>query len=128
MRRTILLNILLTLVAAPPLYAGTFQPTPIAPDLGLDALTRGVARSQLNRDVFADPWSTVTIGSVDLYSVYPYVESRTFQIVSDPRWNRLVVGEAGNSLTAYDGKGQTLGALSERQRPCAGAGGAHRVR
>ncbi len=63
--------------------------------------------------MFADPWSTVTIGSVDLYSVYPYVESRTFQIVSDPRWNRLVVGEAGNSLTAYDGKGQTLGALSE---------------
>ena len=113
MRRTILLNILLTLVAAPPLHAGTFQPTPIAPDLGLDALTRGVARSQLNRDVFSDPWSTVTIGSVDLYSVYPYVESRTFQIVSDPRWNRLVIGEAGNSLTAYDGKGQTLGALAQ---------------
>ena len=79
----------------------------------LDALTRGVARAQLGRDVFSDPWAAVTIGNVDLYSTFPYVESRTFEIVSDPRWNRLVYGEAGRSLRAYDGAGQPLGALKQ---------------
>lgn len=111
MRRAILLTSVLTAITAPALHAGTFEPSRIAPDQGLDALNRSVARAQVGRDLFSDPWATVTIGSVDVYDVFPYVESRTFQIVSDPRWNRLVYGEPGRSLSAYDGAGRTLGAL-----------------
>ncbi len=109
MRPTVLLC--LGLILATPAGAATFQRAPIAPDLGLDALTRGVARQQLGRDVFSTPYAAVTIGHVDVYPVFPYVESRTFEIVSDPRWNRLVYGEAGRTLKAYDGAGQPLGAL-----------------
>jgi len=111
-RRLILLT--LGLLAAPGLVsAGTFERSRIAPDLGLDVLTRQVARDQIGRDLFANPYATVTVGNVDVYDVFPYVESRTFQIVSDPAWNRLVFGESGRSLRAYDGKGHPLGALLE---------------
>lgn len=113
MRRAILLTLGITLAAASEPHAGTFERARIVPDLGLDAITRGLTRQQVGRDVFSDPWATATLGHVDLYDVFPYVESRTFQVVSDPSWNRLVVGEAGRALRAYDGKGGTLGALSE---------------
>jgi DNA-binding beta-propeller fold protein YncE len=113
MRRTILLTATLSLIAAQSPWAGTFERARIAPDLGLDALTRGVARAQLGRDLFADPYATVTLGTLDVYAVFPYVESRTWQIVSDPRWNRLVVGEAGQSLGAWDGAGTAVGALRD---------------
>lgn len=113
MRRAILLTLGITLAAASTARAGTFERTRIVPDLGLDAITRNVTREQVGRDVFSDPWSTVTIGHVDLYDVFPYVESRTFQLVSDPRWNRLVFGEPGRSLSAWDGSATTLGALKE---------------
>ena len=113
MRRALLLSISLMVITAYPLRAATFTPTRIAPEWGVDALTRGVARQQVQRDLFSNPYATVTLGNVDVYDVFPYVESRTFQVVSDPRWNRLVYGEMGQTLRAYDGKGQTLGALSE---------------
>ena len=110
-RDALLLSLSLTVIAAHPAGAATFAPTRIAPDWGLDALTRGVARQQVGRDLFADPYATVTLGSVDVYNVFPYVETRTFQVVSDPRWNRLVYGEMGRTLRAYDGHEQPLGAL-----------------
>ena len=110
MRRLTVTTATLLLIAAPA-AAGTFARDRIAPDLGADALTRGVARAQVGRDLFADPYATVTLGSVDVYDVFPYVESRTFQVVSDPRWNRLVYGEVGRSLAAFDGAGTTAGPL-----------------
>ncbi len=113
MRRAILLTSVLSMCAALPASAGTFDPSRIAPDQGLDALDRGVARAQIGRNLFSDPWATVTLGSVDVYDVFPYVETRTFQVVSDPHWNRLVFGEPGQSLRAYTGQGQPLGALAE---------------
>lgn len=113
MRRTLLVLMGLSLVASRPLDAGTFNRTSIAPAFGVDALTRAVARERVGRDLFADPYATVTIETVDIYNVFPYVESRTFQVVSDPRWNRLVFGEPGRTLRAYDGAGQALGALAE---------------
>ena len=112
MRRSILLTVCLTMAVAVPLSAGTFDKARIAPDLGLDSFNRSVTRGQLSRDLFSDPYATVTVGSVDVYDRFPYVETRTFQVVSDPRWNRLVTGEVGKSLTAYDGAGTTLGALA----------------
>lgn len=113
MRRPIVMTLGLILIATASPRAGTFDKARIAPDQGLDALTRSVAQQQVGRDLFADPWSTVTIGHVDVYDVFPYVESRTFQLVSDPQWNRIVYGEPGQTLKAYDGQGQTLGALKE---------------
>lgn len=112
MRRSIPVMLSLTLLGASPLMAGTFERSPIAPELGLDALTREVAREQLGRNLFASPFATVTIGTVDVYNVFPYVETRTFQVVSDPAWNRLVCGEPGRSLSAYTGAGTALGPLS----------------
>lgn len=112
MRRNILLVIGL-LAAAPPLHAGTFSSAPLSPEVGLDRLTRAVTRERVGRDLFANPYATVTISNVDVYDRFPYVESRNFQIVSDPRWNRLIGGEAGKSLVAWDGAGTTVGPLAE---------------
>jgi len=111
-RRIIPLALIAFVSLASPLVAGTFGTTPIAPDLGLNSLDRGVARQKLGRDLFADPYATVTIGSVDVYDKFPYIASRTFQVVSDARWNRLVFGEVGGDLHAWDGAGTTFGALS----------------
>jgi hypothetical protein len=101
------------LVTSGSLFAETFERTRIAPDQGIDVLHRGVARERVGRDLFSNPYATVTIGQVDVYDVFPYVEARHFQIVSDPRWNRLVFGEVGQSLRAFDGAGSPMGALSE---------------
>jgi hypothetical protein len=120
-RRSILIRIglagTLALASGAPVFDGsaaaaTFTPAPLAPDLGLDALTRQVTRTQLGRTLFADPWATVTISHVDVYDRFPFVESRHFVIVSDPAWNRLVYGETGKSLSAFDGQGTPTGALA----------------
>jgi hypothetical protein len=100
-------------VRVPAARAGTFTPAPIAPEAGVERLNRAVAREKTGRDLFAEPYATVTISNVDLYDRFPYVESRDFQVVSDPRWNRLVFGERGRSLAAWNGEGTSLGALSE---------------
>lgn len=113
MPRSLPLMLGLMLVAATPLLAGTFDKSRIAPDLGLDALTRSVARDQVGRDLFSNPYSAVTLGTVDVYDAFPYVETRTFAIVSDPAWNRLVYGEPGKTLRAFDGGSTTLGRLRQ---------------
>ena len=113
MRRSIAMAVSLILVAAAtPLCAGTFDRAPLAPDLGLDALTRSVTRQQLGRALFANPYATVVISNTDVYDKFPYVESRVFQVVSDSRWNRLVYGERGRSLDSFDGAGTAFGTLS----------------
>ena len=111
-RNSLLMLSLMTWAAAGPLSAGTFSQAPIVPDLGLEALNRDVARERLGRDLFANPYATATISHVDVYARFPYVESRHFQIVSDPRWNRLVFGERGGRLSAFDGRGTSFGPLS----------------
>jgi hypothetical protein len=116
-RRRILIRIALAASLAATTFAGraaaaTFAPAPLAPDLGLDALTRQVTREQLGRNLFGDPWATVTLSHVDVYDRFPFVESRHFVVVSDPGWNRLVYGETGKSLSAFDGAGSSFGALA----------------
>lgn len=113
MRPLISLTLLLTLVGAAELRADTFEKTPIEPTLGVDALTRRVAQEQLGRAVFANPYATVTLGFVDVYDVFPYLETRHFQVVSDPKWDRLVFGEVGKSMHAFSGAGTSLGPLAE---------------
>jgi sugar lactone lactonase YvrE len=111
-RRFVLLALALTTCPIGMLSAGTFEKTPLAPEVGLDVLTRRVSREQVGRELFANPYATVTIANVDVYDRFPYVETRHFLVVSDPRWDRVVYGERGRSLRAYDGKGGPLGALS----------------
>ncbi|MBK8167717.1 MAG: T9SS type A sorting domain-containing protein [bacterium] len=107
------LSITGVLLAASAATAGTFAPTPYLVDAGVDALTRGATRSLVDRDLFGSPWATVVVGHVDIHDRFPYLESRYFQVVSDPAWNRLVLGEAGRDLAAYDGAGSTFGSLRE---------------
>ena len=118
MRRHTLMLITLLLVAAGPAAAKTFSRSALAPELGLDALTRRVTRERAGRDLFANPYATVTVARVDVYDRFPYVESRRFQIVSDPRWNRLVCGEPGQGLSSYDGRGSALGTIGVLRSPC----------
>src|SRR5688572_15677864 len=92
--------------------AGTFDRGALAPELGIDALDRGLTRARLGKSVFSTPYASVAIGQVDVYDVFPYVESRRFQVVSDPGWNRLVFGEVGRSLSAFDGRGTAFGPLA----------------
>src|SRR5262249_6455487 len=112
-RRRILLMIGLVGALAVPAGAATFAPAPLAPDFGVDALTRRVTRDQLGRTLFGDPWATVTLSHVDVYDRFPYVESWHFVVVSDPAWNRLVYGEVGGDLHAFDGAGTATGPLRE---------------
>jgi len=111
-RHRIRLMIALLGTLAVPAGAATFAPAPIAPDLGLDVLTRRVTREQLGKSLLGDAWAAVTLSHVDVYDRFPFVESRHFLVVSDPAWNRLVYGEAGKSLGAFDGAGSPTGALS----------------
>jgi hypothetical protein len=101
------------LLAAATATAATFAPSPYLPAAGVDVLTRGTARQLAERSLFGTPWATVVIGHVDIYDRFPYLESHYFQVVSDPAWNRLVLGEADRGLSAWDGAGTGFGPLKE---------------
>ncbi len=101
------------LLAAATATAGTFAPAPYLPAAGVDVLTRGTARQLAERSLFGTPWATVVIGHVDVYDRFPYLESHYFQVVSDPSWNRLVLGEVDRGLSAWDGAGTGFGRLKE---------------
>ncbi|MEZ4654027.1 MAG: FlgD immunoglobulin-like domain containing protein [Candidatus Eisenbacteria bacterium] len=93
--------------------AATFEPAPISPELGLDVLDRSVTEEHLERALLAAPYAVAALGTVDVYDVFPYVESRFFVVVSDPDWNRIVVTETGSgTLSAFDGSGTEVGPLS----------------
>jgi FlgD Ig-like domain/NHL repeat len=108
-RTTLIISIML--LGAVDAGAGTFNPTPYLSDAGVDALTRGVANSEFGRDLFSDPYATVVVGNVDVYDRFPYLEAHYFQIVSDPTWNRLLMGEVGQAPVAFDGDGTSFGPL-----------------
>jgi len=108
-RRLVPLCLGLMLALAHSAPASTFQQAPIAPDQGIQRITRGVTRELLGRDVFSSPWATVTVSNIDIYDRFPYVETRNFQIVSDPQWNRLVCGQPGSGLMAFNGAGTSVG-------------------
>lgn len=111
MNRTAFITTLLLLDAASS-RAGTFAPTPYLPQDHVDVLTRQVANEQFSRDLLGAPYATVVIGHVDVYDRFPYIESRYFQFVSDPSWNRVLMGEMGASVDAYNGAGGKFGTLS----------------
>lgn len=98
--------------AGSPGLAATFAPEAVAPDLGIEVFDRGVAEEKLGRRLFGTPAASVVVGHVDVYDVFPYVESRYFVIVSDPEWNRLVVTATGSGrVVAFDGLAASSGPL-----------------
>lgn len=112
MRRMSLPSVMMLAALTAPAAAATFADAPILPDQGIRSLDRTVARTTLDRELFGEPYATAVVGHVDVYDGFPYLESRWFQIVSDPEWNRLLVGELGGSLTAVDGSAASFGALN----------------
>lgn len=113
MTRTAFLTTLLAFAGGTAASAGTFVPSPILDDPGVDVFNRHVAREMVDRDLFSGPYATAVIGSVDVYDIFPYLEARTFEVVSDPGWNRLLYGEVGGALKEYRGVDAATGALSE---------------
>ena len=109
-RTTLIISILL--LGATSAEAETFNPRPYLPEAGVSVFTRSVANEQLGRNLFGDPYATVVVGNVDVYDRFPYLEARYFQVVSDPKWNRLLMGEVGQGLFAHDGAGDRFGRLS----------------
>jgi len=93
--------------------AGTFSPTPYLPQDHVNVLTRSVANEQFSRNLMGSPYATVVMGHVDVYDRFPYLESRYFQFVSDPAWNRVLMGEMGAGVDAYDGTGARFGKLAD---------------
>ncbi len=110
MSRTALIISILVLGAAQA-TAGTFQPAPYLAAEQVDVLTKQVANAEFGRDLFGEPYATVVVGNVDVYDRFPYLEARYFQVVSDPAWNRLLMGEIGRGLSAFDGTASSFGGL-----------------
>jgi DNA-binding beta-propeller fold protein YncE len=92
--------------------AETFSPTPYLAEAEVDVLTKNVANEQFGRDLLGDPYATVVVGNVDVYDRFPYMEARYFQFVSDPGWNRLLMGEVGRAPAAFDGASSAFGRLA----------------
>lgn len=111
MNRTTFITTILLLGAVPG-RAGTFVPTPYLPAEHVSVLTRQVANQQFSRNLMGSPYATVVIGHVDVYDRFPYLESRYFQFVTDPAWNRVLMGEMGAGVDAYDGAAASFGKLN----------------
>ena len=103
MSRTSLIIISILVLGACTASAGTFTPAPYIAEAQVDVLTKTVANEMVGRDLFGQPYATVVVGNVDVYDRFPYLEAHYFQIVSDPSWSRLLLGEVGRELVAYDG-------------------------
>ena len=95
MKRSITITLALVMGAAGVSRGSTFEPAAIAPEAGVETFHRGVAVEKLDRELFSNPYASVVIANVDVYDTFPYLEARTFQVVSDPSWNRLLFGETG---------------------------------
>ncbi|MFN0150272.1 MAG: FlgD immunoglobulin-like domain containing protein [bacterium] len=111
MWRSIVLAIATNLTLAEGALGKAFEFAPILPDNGVERLDQSVTRAQLDRDLLSAPAATVILSDVDLYDRFPYIESRAFQVVSDPAWNRLVYGAVGKGVRAFDGVGTSFGPL-----------------
>jgi flagellar hook assembly protein FlgD len=75
-------------------------------------LTRSVTRAELGKSLFGDPAGTALVGQVEIFDRYPFVRSRYIQLVTDAAWNRILFGEPGGSIRAFDGSGTALGKLA----------------
>ncbi len=121
--KAILLFICLSVLGVCGAAAETFKPAAYISDAEIEVLTKKVTNEQIVCDLFGLPYATVVVGNIDVYDRFPYLEARYYQIVSDPAWDRLLLGEMGNDLSAYDGRLDIFGGLkSPRGLSCDGLG------
>lgn len=78
---------------------------------GVPVLSRQVAETVLERQLFSNPYATVIYATTDVYERFPYVESRAMPIASDADWDRLVFGDPEQGLHVFTGVGSAIGAL-----------------
>lgn len=109
MRRSLVILALILVVG--PAAAETFRPADLVPQAGISVLDRSTAHARLDRELFGAPHASVVLGRVDVYDRFPYLEARSFQVVSDPAWDRLLFGATERGLDAFDGHGSTFGPL-----------------
>ena len=102
---------LLSFLFATPAHGATFESTPIWPDVSV--FGPEAAEAAWSKQLFGDVWAGAVIAHTDLYDRFPYVEQREYLVVSDPSWSRLLAGEAGVGLSAWDGAGTSVGPLRE---------------
>ena len=112
MKRSSILIPALLLAMGGVVEAKTFTKAPLLQEEGVESLNRTVSREWVDRDLFGEPYATVVVGQIDVYDRFPFLESRYFQVVSDPAWNRLLYGEVGRDLGSHDGHLDSFGALS----------------
>lgn len=107
----VLVPMLLSVTVATPAHGATFESTALWPAAEVEAFTPRVAQAGWSRQLLGDSWSAVVLAHTDLYDRFPYVEQRSFMIVSDPAWNRLLTGEERGGLRAFDGVDASCGPL-----------------
>lgn len=113
MKRTLAILLLMPLVPVAGTLAATFDRLPIAPEQGIDGFNRSVARATLSRELFGAVGAGVAFTRTDVYDRFPYTESRTFQVVTDPAWNRVLAGDTQHGFAAFTGADTEMGPLSE---------------
>jgi hypothetical protein len=93
--------------------AESFLPRALAPEHGVDVLSRVEARRLVGRTLLSEPAGSAVYGEVHLYDQFPYVESRWIAVTSDARWQRLLYGEPGEAPRAFGQGGTAAGEFGE---------------
>ncbi len=105
--------IALTALVADVAAAESFVPRALAPEHGVNVLTRGEAERLVGRKLMSEPASSAVFGEVHLYDGFPYVEARWVHVTSDARWQRLLYGEPGEAPRAFGKGGSAPGEFVE---------------
>ncbi len=83
--------------------AESFVPRALAPEHGVNILSRAEAVRLLGRELLAEPVGSAVYGETNLYDRFPYVLSRWIAVTSDARWRRLLYGAPGEAPQALGG-------------------------
>ena len=100
-------------VLAAPAAAESFLPRAIAPEQGVEVLSRAEAVRLTGRKLLADPAGGAVYGDIHIYDRFPYIESRWVSVTSDAGWGRLLFGRPGESPRAWGSRGDAPGQLRE---------------
>lgn len=80
----------------------TLQERALAPEHGIERLTRQLTEQKLRRRLIGMPGATALYARVDASESAPFLTSTYVQLLTDPAWNRILYGNYANSLQAYD--------------------------
>lgn len=80
----------------------TFSQARLAPEHGINVLTKTIAQKRLDRQLFKMPSGAALFAYAEALDGAPFFKSSYVQIVSDPGWNRLIYGDYQKWLKSYD--------------------------